>query len=163
VVKTADLQLALQKAGVTDQRVPAQWDGAQLALHTSAGVIAEWPDVMLAQSLPLTLTAPAGFDFSAYSALVLRVVGVAPDEAQRLAQRMGTVPPLIAPIDSDLEKTGAIEEITLNSGPATLLRQTGDDGAAKRITVVWSVPDRVYVLTGNLSRELMIAAANAVQ
>jgi hypothetical protein len=33
----------------------------------------------------------------------------------------------------------------------------------KRIIVVWSVPDRVYLLTGTLSRELAIAVANAVQ
>src|SRR5690348_11554030 len=71
VVKAADLELALRKAGVTDQTVPPQWDGAQLSLHTSAIAIAEWPGIVFAQSLPLTLTAPSGFDFSAFSALVL--------------------------------------------------------------------------------------------
>lgn len=165
VVKAADLELALRKAGVTDQTVPSRWDGAQLALHTSAIVIAEWPDIVLVQSLPLTLTAPPGFDFAAFSALILRVVGVGPDEAQRLAQRMGTVPPWLAPISSELSDAmrGTIQEIDLNTGPATLLQETGDDGAVKRITVVWSVPDRVYLLSGKLSRELAIATANAVQ
>jgi len=163
VVKAADLELALRKAGVVGQTVPPQWDGAQLALHTSAIVIAEWPDIVLAQSLPLTLTAPANFDFSAYSALVLRVLGVGPDVAQRLAQRMGTAPPWLAPIARDFEESANIEEIVLNSGPATLLREAGDHGAVKRITVFWSVHDRVYLLSGKLSRELAIATANAVE
>jgi hypothetical protein len=163
VVKAADLELALRKAGVTDQTVPPQWDGAQLALHTSAIVIAQWPDIALAQSLPLTLTAPPGFEFSAFSALILRVLGVGPEEAARLAQRMGTAPPWLVPIGRDLDKTADIEEITLNSGPATLLQQTGNDGAIKRIVIVWSVSDRVYALDGQVSRELAIAAANAVQ
>ncbi|MCU1276114.1 MAG: hypothetical protein JWO48_3545 [Bryobacterales bacterium] len=163
VVKAADLERALRKAGVAYQTVPPKWEGAQLALHTSAIVIAEWPDFVLAQSLPLTLTAPSGFDFSAYSALVLRVLGVGPDVAQRLAQRMGTAPPWLAPIARDFEESATIEEILLNSGPATLLRETADNGAAKRITVVWSVPDRVYLLSGKLSRESAIATANAVQ
>jgi hypothetical protein len=163
VVIAADLQLALRKAGVTGQIVPPQWDGAQLALHTSAIVIAEWPDIVLAQSLPLTMTAPPGFDFSAFSALVLRVLGVGPDEARRLAQRMGTAPPWLAPIARDLKEDATIEEIALNSGPATLLQETGDDGAVKRITVVWSVSDRVFLLSGKLSRDLAIATANAVQ
>jgi hypothetical protein len=163
VIKAADLELALKKAGIMDQTVPPQWDGAQLTLHTSAVVIAEWPDTVLAQSLPLTLTAPPGFDFSGFSALVLRVLGVGPNEAQRLAQRMGTTPPWLAPISRDLEKGATIEEIVLNSGPATLLQETENDRAVKRITVIWSVPDRVYVLSGNLSRELAIATANAVQ
>lgn len=163
VLKAAELELALRKAGVPDQTVPRQWDGAQLTLHTSAIVIAEWPDILLAQSLPLTLTAPPGFDFPAFSALVLRVVGVGQDEAQRLAQRMGTAPPWLAPIARNIQEQATIEEIKLNSGPATLLQETGNDGALKRIILVWSVPDRVYVLNGNLNRELVIATANAVQ
>ena len=163
VVHVADLELALRTAGIAGQSVPPQWDGAQVALHTSAIVLAEWPDIVLAQSLPLTLTAPSGFDFSAYSALVLRVLGVGPDEAQRLAQRAGTTPPWLAPITRDFGRNATIEEIVLNSGPATLVRETEDDGAEKRIAVVWSVPDRVYLLSGKLSRELAIATANAVQ
>jgi hypothetical protein len=156
VVKVRDLELALQKAGVTDQAVPAQWDGARVALHTSAVVIAQWPDVVLAQSLPLTLSAPAGFDFPAFSTVVMRVLGLRPEQAQQLAERMGTTPPWLAPLAQDLAERGTIEEIALRSGPATLLEE------AKTITVVWSVPDRVYVLRGTLSRELMIAAADAV-
>ena len=161
VVKAADLELALRKAGVTDQSVPPQWDGAQLALHTSAIVIAEWPDIVLAQSLPLTLSAPEGFDFPAFSALVLRVVGVGPVDAQRLAQRVGTAPPWLAPIATDFMERATLEEIVLNSGPATLLEEKTADGAVKRITVVWSVPDRVYLLSG--APELAIATAGAVQ
>jgi hypothetical protein len=163
VVKVAVLQLALRQAGVGDQTVPPQWDGAQLALHTSAIVIAEWPDIVFAQSLPLTLTAPPGFDFAAFSALVLRVLGVAPDEAKRLAEQMGTAPPWLAPIDRDLDKLATIEEIQLISGPGTLVQEKANDGSIDRTTLVWSVPDRVYLLSGKLNRELAIATANAVQ
>ncbi|HLK20973.1 MAG TPA: hypothetical protein VKT81_18610 [Bryobacteraceae bacterium] len=157
VVKLADLELALRKAGVTDQSVPQAWDGAQIALHTSGVVIAQWPEVALAQSLPLTLTAPAGFDFPAYSALVLRVLGISADQAQRLAQQMGTTPPWLAPLVQDLTARGTLEEVTLRSGPATVLHETNTT------TVVWSVADRVYVLRGTIDRALAIAAADAVQ
>jgi hypothetical protein len=164
VVKVADLGLALRKAGITDQTVPPQWDGAQLALHTSAMVIAEWPDVVLVQSQPLTLTAPASFDFAAYSALILRIMGVSPDEAQRLASQMGTAPPWLAPISRDLRAGETIEQVTLNSGPATLVQEPpAGNGTKSRITLCWSVPDRVYLLNGYITRELAITAANAVQ
>jgi hypothetical protein len=163
VIKAADLELALRKSGVTDETVPAEWDGARLALHTSAIVIAEWPDIAFAQSLPLTLTAPPGFDFPAFSALVLRVLGVGTEEARRLAQRSGTAPPWLAPIARDFEESATIEEIRLNSGQATLLQEKENDGSVKRITMVWSVPDRVYLLSGKLSRDLAIATANSVR
>jgi hypothetical protein len=156
VVKTSVLQNALQAVGITDQPVPPQWDNAQLTLHTSPVFIAEWPDIIFAQSLPLTLTAPPGFDFPAFSALILRVLGVAPDEAQRLATQMGSAPPWLAPIDRTFDRLASIEEIQLNSGPATLVQETD------RTTLVWSVPDRVYLISGKLPRELAIAAANAV-
>jgi hypothetical protein len=157
VVKVADLELALRKAGVPDQKVPAGWDGARVALHTSGLVLAQWPDIALAQSLPLTLSAPTTFDFATYSALILRVLGVGPDEAARLAQQMGTTPSWLAPVSKDFDKLATFEEIALNSGPATLVEQPG------RITLFWSVPDRVYLLSGNVSRELAMATANAVQ
>lgn len=163
VVHTADLELALSKAGVTDQSVPPQWDGAKLAVHTSPIVIAEWPEIVLTQSLPLTLSTPDGFDFPAFSALVLRVLGVSPIDAQRLAERAGTAPAWLAPLASDFDQRVTIEEITLNSGPATLMDAPAGAGSFKRITIVWSVSDRVYLLSGNVSRELAIAAAGAVE
>jgi hypothetical protein len=165
VVKVADLDLALQKVGVTDQAVPPNWDGAQLRLQTSGLVIAEWPDIVLVQSLPLTLTVPQDFDFAAYSAVILRILGVGADEAQRLAQRAGTTAPWLAPFSqaAGIKQRGTIEEVALHSGPATLLTETGENGEATRVTAFWSVPDRVYLLSGKLSRELAISAADAVQ
>jgi hypothetical protein len=163
LVHVADLELALRAVGIAGQTVPPAWDGAQLGLHTSPLVIAEWPDIVLVQSLPLTLTAPASFDFPAFSALILRILGVEPDEAQLLAKRMGTTPPWLAPIDRNMEERATIESVALKSGPATLVQQMNDKGAVERTTLMWSVPDRVYLLTGSLSRDLTIATANAVQ
>ncbi len=163
VVHVADLQLALSRAGIAGLSVPPQWEGAQLSVHTSSMVIAEWPGIVLVQSLPLTLTTPTGFDFEAFSALVLRVVGVGPDEAQRLAQEMGTAPHWLFPIDRSFFDKATLEEVALNSGPATLHQEFEDNGEVSRTTLVWTVPDRVYLLSGKLSRQLAIATANAVQ
>jgi hypothetical protein len=163
-IKTADLELALQTVGITDRRVPPEWNGAQLAMHTSPMVIAEWPDVQFVQSLPLTLTAPAGFDVAAFSALVLRIVGVPPEEAQRLARKAGTDPVWLAPLTPGLAAIGSFEEITLNSGPAMLLQQKAVwKGQRDTFTILWSVADRVYLLRGDIDRQLAITAANAVR
>jgi hypothetical protein len=163
VVKVADLQLALQKAGITDQTVPAQWDGAQVSLHTSPMVIAEWPDITLVQSQPLTLTAPSNFDFAAYSTLILRVLGVGPDQARQLAAQMGTAPPWLAPVSRDFRSLDSIEQVTLNSGPATLAQAWDSNASGQHLVLCWSVPDRVYLLNGYTSRQLAITIANAVR
>ena len=161
VVKNDDLKLALEKSGVTDQPVPAAWDGARLALHSSPVVIAEWPDILLAQSLPLTITAPPGVDFPVWSALVLRILGVGTDQARELAERMATAPVWLLPVDSEMGRGKTIREISLRSGPGTLIQDTDKKG--ERVTVVWSVSDRVYLLSGRIAPELAITAANAVQ
>jgi hypothetical protein len=163
-IRVADLRMALEKAGVNGATVPAEWDGAQVALHTSAMVLAEWPDAVLVQSLPLTLTAPSSFDFAVFSALCLRVVGVEPEEARRLAQRAGTAPPWLAPIDRAFQEAAVMEEVSLASGPGTLLVQKARwRNTRDRVTLVWSVPDRVYLLDGTISRDLAITVANAVR
>jgi hypothetical protein len=56
-----------------------------------------------------------------------------------------------------------LEEIQLNSGPATLSEPTEGYEGRQRVTILWMVPDRVYLLDGYISRELAIATANAVQ
>ena len=161
VVHAADLQQAIAKVGIS-ATVPREWDGAQLALHTSAIVIAEWPEVQFVQSLPLTLTAPANFDFAAFSTLCLRILGVSPLEAQRLAQRAGTSPPWLAPLERGF--MSEMEEVQLRSGPATLVAQKLHWNPSREyVRMVWSTSDRVYALQGTISRELAIAAADSVQ
>jgi len=161
VVHTADFQRALDKVGIS-ATVPREWDGAQLALHTSDMVIAEWPDVVLVQSLPLTLTAPGNFDFAAFSTLYLRILGVSPLEAQRLAQRAGTSPPWLAPLDRGF--LSDMEEVQLRSGPATVaVVKNHWNNSRNLVMMVWSTSDRIYGLQGTISRELAIAAADSVQ
>ncbi|HLJ46658.1 MAG TPA: hypothetical protein VKU01_11655 [Bryobacteraceae bacterium] len=157
VIHTADLKLALRRSGITDQTIPPEWNGAQLTVHTSPVVVAQWPDILLAQSLPLTITAPANLDVTALATVILRILGLEPAEARRLAQQLGTIL-----IDRNLVADATIEQITLHSGPATLVRQSGDGDNAERIMVIWNVPDRLYVLSGQMTRELAISVANAV-
>jgi hypothetical protein len=76
---------------------------------------------------------------------------------------MGTTPTWLAPMVQNIQTQSTLEEIQLNSGSATLLQELGDDGAVKRVTIPWSVPGRVFLLSGKLTRELAVAISNAVQ
>jgi hypothetical protein len=94
--------------------------------------------------------------------LILRVLGVGPEQARRFAQEMGTAPAWIAPLAFDVMQGATMEQVALNSGPATLFLGRRSSGVLKSTTVVRSVSDRVYVLSGEMNRGLAIAAANAV-
>jgi hypothetical protein len=159
VLRLSDIETLLRKAGVTDQPIPAEWDGARLSVHSSPIVMADWPEITLMQALPLTVTMPAGFDLDVLFTAVLRGLGLARRDAQRLAARMMTSPSIILPIDPEDDVT--IREVALRSGTATLI-ESREDGTVQRITLTWSVSDRLYVLSGGVREEVLIAAANAI-
>jgi hypothetical protein len=160
LLRAADLQLALQKAGVSDEAIPREWDGAQLTLQIGATVMAEWHDVALIQGLPPVLSTPPGFDLGAFATAVLRAVGMNRETARRFGHRMITAPALLLGIGTEDEV--AIREVGLDTGPATLIEDFGDNGRLERVTVLWSVPDRVYVLSGAFSADLATAVANSI-
>jgi hypothetical protein len=162
-LRTADLELALHKAGVQDLSVPKQWDGAQIILQVGSTVTAAWPqtDVTLMQGLPPKLVAPAGFDMGGFATAALRAVGMSRDAAQRFGQRIATAPAMLLGIGA--EDRSAIREVRLRSGPATLIEDIGDSNRIERVELLWSVSDRVYALSGNVTAEVATRIANSVE
>jgi hypothetical protein len=175
VFSTADLELALRNAGVSYQDVPKDWDGARIALQIGATVTAEWSDVpdewsgqiewsdlTLAQGLPPLVEVPSGFDLTAFTVLNLRTALLGRENALRFAQRATTAPALLFGNNGKL-KVFAVREVNLRRGPATFIEEFRDfnshtnwfgfDGgpSVERITLLWSVPDRMYVLRGVMS------------
>ncbi len=161
-IRTADLELSLERAGVQDETVPKEWDGARFALQIGSTVTAAWPEseVTLMQGLPPVLVAPSGFDLGAFTAATLRAAGMNREAARRFGHRMAAAPALLFGIG--MEDKVAIREVNLRAGPATLIEDYGDDGRVERVAILWSVPGRVYLLSGSISAELATAVANAI-
>ena len=160
VVKTADLELALQRAGVSDAVVREEWDGAQLAVHIGSTVMAEWNGVTLMQLLPAVLSTPPGFDLGAFATSVLRAVGMNGETAQRFGRKLAAAPALLLGIAAQDAVT--IREVNLHTGPATLIDEIGENGQVERVAVLWNVPDRVYILSGAISAELATTVADSI-
>jgi hypothetical protein len=160
VLRTQDLQLALQNAGVSDAPVPDTWDGARIAAQVGSTVSAEWEGIALAQALPVELSVPSGFDLGAFLTDILRASGMNASSAQQFGQRLAASPALLFGIPANRAVT--IRSVNLDSGPGTLIESAGVDGEPGRVTLLWSVPDRVYVLRGRLSADLATAVANSM-
>jgi hypothetical protein len=160
VVRAADVDLALKKAGVTDVAVPQRWDGAQLTLQAGSSVTAEWNEITLMQGAPATLSTPSGFDIGAFAIAVLRAAGIDRDAAAQWGRTAVESPTLLLGVSADDKVT--IREVRLNSGRATLIEDQGEPGEAGRITLLWSVPDRMYVLSGAITADFAIAVANSI-
>jgi hypothetical protein len=157
-LRAADLESSLRQAGVDDQPIPQEWDGARLSIHIGPALSLAWEgEVALVQHRPVTLSAPPGFDFAAYWTAALRAGGVDRERAQQLGERMATAPTLLFGIGA---RDGvAIREVTLRSGPGTLIEHMGQRG---EVTLMWSAADRAYTLMAK-SDEQAILIANSVQ
>jgi hypothetical protein len=181
--RTAELELALRQAQMTDQTVPAAWDGAWMGVQIGTRVTAAWSDVpgfgsgtvgwahvTLAQSAPPVFALPRGIDLTSFAALNLRATLMRPESARRFAQY--AVPAAALLVGDRSRKGGGMEgavaarNVSLRHAPAILIeewsnldRNGGEQGPLmERISVFWCVPDRVYVLSGDLNVPLEMAS-----
>jgi hypothetical protein len=189
VINTADLALALRKAGALDQQVPRQWDGAQLTLQIGATVTARWSnvseqsggsawsDLTLVQGPAPVVTAPPGFDLETFAVAGLRAAGMRNrDMILRFARRATTAPALLSgylpPFHVGVDPRTGSKRL----GFSTLIEElnAGDQSnwfgpRVERFTLLWSKPNRVYVLSGvtktptyMFSPDFAAALANAI-
>jgi hypothetical protein len=162
-VNAADLEGAARTAGLSDLQIPAAWDGVRFGLHTSKLVAAEYPDMQLLQSLPLAITTPPGFDLGPFIEALLRIGGMSPAEARTFSAQMAATPVWLLPVSP--EDRVSMRQVRLDAGPATLVHEPSEDGNPGRTTLLWTVPDRIYVLSASdrYGDDQVIAVANAIR
>jgi hypothetical protein len=180
-LSAAELTEAVRAAGWPNALLPAEWDGAHLTLRFGPVVTAHWTNVSDGQVTwsDLTLvqgrvevTAPLGFDRTAFAAAVLRAAGMRnPDTVRQLAVQSTTLPALLSGFRSPYQHIG-IEDVPLRSGFLTMIEEfRGGEGEAlvERLTLLWSAASRTYVLSAvprrplhMFGREMGSAAASAI-
>ena len=186
-LNVAKMEESLRQAGVTDQPIPKEWDGVVFSLTTRSAVSSTWNpgEMSLSQHTPVVLSAPAGFDITAYWMAALRAAGIPREQARGLAERMRATPALLLGIASNNKKS--IREVNLRSGPATLIETRGERRGGGpyptsvwesirrffedifderkgggHVLLIWGVEDRVYHLVAK-SAEQAIIAANSIE
>ena len=156
---TAKLHEALARAGIQDIRVPGEWNGAKLGIHISPSIVAVYPgDITLMQLRPVTVNAAAGFAMEQFAEMAFRIVGVGEGEARRMAVQFTANPSWFLAIPQDEEVK--IRETSLRSGRGMLIQDYDADTRALTTALIWSTPDRTFLLSGKMSEEQAIAMAN---
>ena len=161
VIRVADVELALRKAGVTDQPVPRAWEGAKIHLRLGSAVVAEWPEMALIQGLPPTISASAGLDVGEFGTVILRALGMPRRAAERFGRRMRETPSVLCGVGID--DHAAISEVRLRHGYGTLIEDFGEDGKVERVELLWSTGDRLYAFSGATTIDIAKSIANATE
>jgi len=138
----------------------ANWEGQRLTLQVGETVTATWrgtagwSELFLVQGQLPVITMPPGFDLQTFGigALGLPRRRPIPEGFPWLLFERTTSAPAI--LSGYLpQQLAAFKEVKLSAGPATLMeeysKRDGDDRQqVDRITLLWSVADRAYVLRG---------------
>ncbi|HYP14946.1 MAG TPA: hypothetical protein VEQ63_13545 [Bryobacteraceae bacterium] len=156
-----DLRSALDKAGASDVRLPADWNLQRLAVQFGPLVETKYSDVTLVQGPPVVLLTPADFSLAAFAEVAFRIGGIYPTEARTLGRAFAANPSWLIGIAQADSVT--IRDVSLRSGPGILIEDVREQDPEERLVLVWSTTDRTFVLNGNVSAERLIAVANSVQ
>ena len=160
-IHVGELQAALNKAGASDIRVPAAWEGVQLHANIGPMVNLGYPgEVGILEAKPIELSVPAGFPLQSFAEAAFRSIGRSGPEAKSLAQRFIANPAWMMGIPAD--EVANIEQVSLPNGAAMLIEETNnDDGTPGRVTVFRSTNERIYCVLTN-SRQLALRIAGAL-
>ena len=106
---------------------------------------------------------PAGVDMAALGEIGLRVLGVQPAEARRLAQTIDWRTTMLIPVPSN---AGSFRQVQVGGQPGLMVTLviTNPEGRRREgAMVLWSRGDMVYGMQGNISGIDLLQMANSLQ
>ncbi len=152
---------------IRDVTVPEDLDGKSVTVHAARMVSQSFRAgerrVELAQSPSPEVELPAGVDLKRLGAIGLRILGVSPGDARRLATAIDWRSTLVVPVPTD---AGSFREVTVHGQKGLLITRTAKPAGGERrrlgAVVLWSEGGQVYALAGDLGREELLAMAESV-
>jgi hypothetical protein len=154
-IHTADIERALAAAGVSDLKVPKEWEGATLTAEVGPAVNIEYKDAMveLTESPPFKLTTPPGFPVARFMEIAYRIFGKGAAEARDLSLKFEANPAwmLVFPAHD------TVREVPLRAGHG--IAAGGRDG----MCFFWNTDDRIYIISAaQMNEALGMAVANSI-
>lgn len=156
-LKTADIERALARAGVSDLSVPRQWDGLTLTADAGPVVIAAYDSVEIMQSAAFTMNTPPGFQFGRFMEMAFRVFGRGPDEAKALGAKFEANPALLV----HFPERAPVRDVALRSGNGIIV---GDLRGDDVVCFFWNTSDRIYIVSAtHVTEQTLVALADSIR
>ena len=167
-VTTARLRSLLDALDLRDVQVPTRLDGQQVTVHIPAAVIqtfrGERGHAGLIQATSPDVTLPPGADLAQLGEIGLRILGLDPGEARRIAHAIDWRSTLLVPIPANaasfrpVSVQGHSGLLVLSSGGAT-----GGQEPGERSMLLWTEGDRVLALVGTLREMDVMQVAESLR
>jgi hypothetical protein len=162
--KLRDLLTALD---IRDLTVPDSYDGKTATVTMTPIVVQRFrhdqKTVLVTQGASPEVEVPAGVDPKLLGAIGLRILGVSPADARRLANTIDWRNTLVVPVPTD---AGSFREVSVHGQKALLVTMVGEGKDGRRregAVVMWAEADRVYAIQGPLGGEELLQMAESVR
>lgn len=159
--RTELLDGVLAQLALDDVAVPAELDGATISVqmppvaHTTFS--SEQGDVHLMQARNPEMRLPSGIEPAEIAEIALRILGLDPDEAYRLAWSIDWRSTLLLPIPSSQAR---FEDVTIGSSSGLMIVPSVQDAQAM---LLWASDAHVFALGGNLPPPQLLEMARTAQ
>lgn len=167
-VSESKLRSLLDRLELRDVAVPTGLDGHWIEVRKPTVVIqrfqADWRRAVLIQARSPEVSVPAGWDVERLAEIGLRVLGLDPTEARRMARATDWRTTLLVPVPVD---ASSFRQVTIHGQQGLLIRTPGERGAdGKRgragNLLMWTEGERVFCLKANLNPSNLMQMAESI-
>jgi hypothetical protein len=157
------LQQVMDALGIDDLTVPAGLDGRIVNVRVPPVVTIRYHHgarrTRLIQARSPQLTLPESINVQALGEIGLRILGLAPAEAKEFAQVIDWNTTLIVPVPPN---ASSFRQVSIGGHRGVVIQHRPPNGSPTN-TIVWSTPDRVFVLLSTQKWEQVLAMADSVR
>jgi hypothetical protein len=163
------VRAVLDALDIRDLQLPPGLDGKTATVRVSPAVFLRYRNgenrLALVQSRSPEVDLPAGIDLPTLGEIGLRILGLAPAEARRIAQTTDWHTTVLVPVPTD---ASSFSQVDVNGNRGLLVETTRrpntKDGRRQAGSVLlWSDGDMVFALTGRLNRVDLVQMASSVR
>jgi hypothetical protein len=167
-VSEEKLHSLLKRLDLDDVKVPAGLDGQWVEVRKPPVVMqrfkAEKQRAVLCQARSPEVTLPAGWNLEQLGEIGLRILGLDAGDAKRIAKATDWRSTLLVPLPMNAT---AFRQVTVRGQSGLLITTTGEKAAdgkrhRDRTILMWSTPDRIFFLQGDLGAQDLIQMAESV-
>ena len=163
VLDRAELANLLQAAGVEDIALPAG-DSITVTVDMDTLVVQEYSlgdgRVTIVQTPSPAVTFTPEMDLTALGQAMLEFLGVAPQEARRLAQEIDWTSTLIIPLPTNV---AMFREVEVDGVTGLVLEGIDPETSTPNAIVLWERDSIVYAVSGNLPADTLLPVASSLR
>jgi len=157
-VSADGLRTLLTMAEMDPSRVPADLGEAQVTMEMPATVHIGNGQIDVIQARDPQIEYPEGIDAQMLGEAGLRLLGLSPAEARRIAKSVDWATTLVLPVPTDI---ASFQEVEV-AGETAVLLTPRDLSSGERRMLLWQKDDVVYLVSGNMSAEALVQVAQSL-